>query len=68
MPGFSVPDMSCAHCRMTIEKALAGVPDAGPATVDLDLKQVRTEGAAASGTIAAALAGAGYPATEVATS
>ena len=64
MPGFSVPGMSCAHCRATIEKALAGVPGAGPVKVDLDdVRQVTTEG----GAIAAALADAGNPATEVAT-
>ena len=68
MPKFSVPDMSCDHCRATIEKALAAVPGAGPVHVDLDAQQVTTEGAADSGTIVAALDEAGYPASEVASS
>lgn len=68
MSKFSVPDMSCEHCKATIEKALAGVPGAEPVKVDLEAQQVTTGGAAAGGAIVAALEEAGYPATEVATS
>ena len=66
MPTFSVPDMSCDHCKRTIEKALAGVTGAAPVHVDLESRQVTTEGAAETGTVVSALAEVGYPATTVA--
>ena len=30
MTSFSVPDMTCNHCKATIEKALSAVPQSGP--------------------------------------
>lgn len=68
MPSFTVPDMSCDHCKATIEKALAEVPGAGPVHVDLVSQQVTTEGAAEAGTIVAALEKVGYSAAVVARS
>ncbi|MFC3169924.1 MULTISPECIES: heavy-metal-associated domain-containing protein [Paracoccus] len=39
---FTVPDMSCGHCRTAIENAIAEA--GGRATVDLDAKTVTVEG------------------------
>lgn len=39
-----VPDMSCGHCKSTIEKAIAEA--GGTAQVDLDSKQVTVDGVA----------------------
>ena len=66
MQTFSVPDMSCNHCKVTIEKALEALPDAAPVFVDLDAKEVVTEGKAPVEAVLAALSQAGYPATVIA--
>ena len=39
---YSVPDMSCGHCKAAIEAAVAGA--GGRATVDLPEKRVTVEG------------------------
>lgn len=39
---FSVPDMSCNHCKATIEEAVTAA--GGRATVDLPQKRVTVEG------------------------
>ncbi|MDP9069181.1 MAG: heavy-metal-associated domain-containing protein [Actinomycetota bacterium] len=40
---FNVPDVSCGHCRATIEKALESVPGVLGAAVDVDRKVVDVE-------------------------
>lgn len=57
---FHVPDMSCGHCRATIEQAIATA--GGRATVDLDSRTVTVEGLDAA-RAAAAIEQAGYSAT-----
>lgn len=63
MTTYSVPDMSCGHCKKAIEQALAEVPGAVPVAVDLDRREIET--AAAPAAVLAALAEIGYPATPV---
>ena len=65
MTQFSVPDMTCNHCKTTIEKALSAVPGAGPARFDLERHLLTTEGPAPAAAIIAALAEAEYSATVV---
>lgn len=64
MTTLSIPDMSCAHCKQTVETALAEVPDAGAITVDLAGRKATVTGPAAASALIAALDTAGYPATE----
>ncbi len=66
MTTLSVPDMSCGHCKATVEAALALVPEAGEVTVLLADRKVRTSGPAEASTLIAALDAAGYPAVAVA--
>lgn len=66
MTRFSVPDMSCGHCKAAIEAALAAVPGAGAVKVDLTARQVDVAGAAPVEVLLSALDKAGYPATKVA--
>ena len=40
---FNVPDVSCGHCKSSIESALAPVAGVREATVDLSTKQVAVE-------------------------
>ena len=60
---LSVPDMSCNHCKATIEAALADVPQAGAITVDLGTRTVDASGAATADLLIDALDKAGYRAT-----
>jgi copper chaperone len=58
---FTVPDMSCDHCRMRIDKAVAASGKATAWTVDLKTKTVGMESEADRGTLAKVLSDIGYP-------
>ncbi len=58
---FSVPDMSCSHCRMRIEKALDASGKAKAWTVDLPGKTVAVESDSDVAIVAGILTEAGYP-------
>lgn len=40
---FNVPDVSCGHCKSSIESALAPIAGVRGATVDISTKQVAVE-------------------------
>ena len=40
---FNVPDVSCGHCKSSIESALGPVAGVREATVDIDTKQVTVD-------------------------
>lgn len=63
MTRLSVPDMSCGHCKASIEAALAAVPGTGAVRVDLASRSVEIDGSAALPAVLAALDAAGYPAS-----
>jgi copper chaperone len=65
MTRLSVPDMSCAHCKATVEGALAGVAGSGVVEVDLTAREVTIAGSAKVEALLAALDEAGYPATRL---
>ncbi len=62
---LSVPDMSCAHCKATIERAVAATDPAARLAVDLPAHRVAVETTIPAAAMIAALEAAGYPATEV---
>ena len=62
MTTLSVPDMSCNHCKATVESALGAVPEAGAVTVDLTTRKVQVAGPAPTAALLQALDKAGYPA------
>ena len=65
MKEFHVPEMSCGHCKATIEKALlAADPDAG-VEVDLEARRVKVSGVGSTEEMLAAMKSAGYEATAV---
>lgn len=41
---YSVPEISCAHCKSTIESAVNGLGDVRRAEVDIDAKTVTVDG------------------------
>lgn len=63
---ISVPDMSCGHCKASVEAALARLPDTAPVAVDLTTRRVEVKGAAQPAAILAALDAIGFPAAVVA--
>lgn len=64
---LSVPDMSCGHCKATVEKALLVLDGVKQASVDLDAKTVSVEHAdsVSEEALRAAVIEAGYSVAEV---
>jgi copper chaperone len=60
---FSIPDMTCGHCKAAVERAIAAVDPAAKVDVDLATHTARLETSADSARLIAALAEAGYAAT-----
>jgi copper chaperone len=61
---FSVPEVSCGHCKSTIETALAPVPGVEQAHVDIDGKKVAVdfdESVVDRASVVRAIEAAGYP-------
>ena len=63
MPSFNIPDMTCGHCKETVEGAILELDSTAKISVDLDTHNVDVETQAASGAIVNALKIAGYEAT-----
>lgn len=63
MTRLSVPDMSCGHCKASVEAAIARVDAAATVKVDLESRMVEVESAAPAPALIAALAEVGFPAT-----
>mgnify|MGYP000903228175 FL=1 len=61
---FKVPDMSCNHCKMRIQKALQGLQGIDNMKINLSDKTVTVTGTASDGEIKKALQEAGYPVQE----
>lgn len=65
MTTLSIPDMTCGHCKASVETALKALPDAGTIIVDLAAKTATTTGPAAPETLLKTLDEVGFPATLV---
>ena len=63
MTKFNVPDMSCGHCRATIQKAVTGVDAAAGLDFDMEARTVTVSSKLDDATIAGLLDAEGYPAT-----
>ena len=57
---FSVPDISCDHCKRSIEEALSAVPKVDSVVVTVERREVEVAGAASDDAIIAAIGLAGY--------
>jgi copper chaperone len=60
MQKYKVPDMSCAHCVRSIEKAIKSVDPTAAVACDLTSKFVEVKTSASLDRISAALVEAGY--------
>ena len=65
MINLSVPDMSCSHCKASVEKAVASVHAGATVNVDLENRTVSIDGVAQDAALIDALTAAGYPATVI---
>jgi copper chaperone len=63
MTTFLIPDMSCGHCKATIEKTVHGLDPAAALNFDMPARQVQIETSAPLAKLQSALAAEGYPAT-----
>ena len=57
---FNVPDISCDHCKRSIEEALSAVREVDSAVVTVERREVEVAGAASDDAIIAAIGLAGY--------
>jgi copper chaperone len=57
---LTIEGMTCMHCKMSVEKALKGVPGVTGAQVDLAKKQAVVSGSAEPTVMAKAVADAGF--------
>ena len=57
---YSVPGISCGHCKAAIETEVGGVEGVTFVEVDVDARSVRVLGEAAGEAIVAAIDEAGY--------
>jgi copper chaperone CopZ len=62
---YTVPDISCAHCKDAIEGAVSQVSGVSRAEVTVATKTVEVDGDAADADIRAAIEAAGYDIAEV---
>ena len=64
---YSVPAISCDHCKHAIESEVGKVAGVASVVVDVDAKSVLVEGTAADAELRAAIDEAGYEVASVAT-
>ncbi len=57
---LKIEDMTCMHCKMTVERALKEVPGVTSAQVDLAKKQAVVAGSAEQAVMVKAVAEAGF--------
>ena len=57
---FNVPNISCDHCKRSIEEALSAVPELDSVVVTVERREVEVAGAASDDAIIAAIGLAGY--------
>lgn len=57
---YNVPDISCGHCKSSIEGEVGALEDVDRVEVDIDTRTVTVEGSASDQAIHAAIEEAGY--------
>lgn len=62
---LAIPDMSCGHCKATVERTIIDLDSGADVIVDLDAKTADVKTTAAPQAILTALKAEGYPATVI---
>jgi len=65
MTKFSVPDMTCGHCKMTIQKAVLDADDGADLAFDLDKHEVEVDSVLGAEELAGVIKAAGYTPAEI---
>jgi copper chaperone CopZ len=65
MTTFHIPDMSCGHCKATVEKTIRALDPAAQIEFDMAARRISVESSTDAGRVRTALAEAGYPAASV---
>lgn len=63
MTTFHIPDMTCGHCRATVEKTIHALDPKARISFDMPAQRIMLESGADPRVLQSALAEAGYPAT-----
>ncbi len=63
MTTFSVPDMSCGHCKAAIEKAIGGADSTSKIEFDMDARKIDVASKLPIEELTALLEKEGYPST-----
>ncbi len=63
MTTFSVPDMSCGHCKAAIEKAIGGADSTSKIEFDMDARKIDVDSKLPVEELTALLEKEGYPST-----
>ncbi|SHF57224.1 copper chaperone [Loktanella atrilutea] len=63
MTTYSIPDMSCGHCKATVERTVQTLDPAASLTFDMPARKVTVQSQARDADLRQALAAVGYPAT-----
>ena len=67
MQSFNIPEMTCGHCKETVEKAILGLDKSAKVVIDLDAHNVDVVTQATATAIIATLKSAGYEAEAIKT-
>jgi copper chaperone len=65
MTTYSIPAMSCGHCKATVEKTVLGLAPGATLSFDMLARTVAIDGGPDDALLRAALKDAGYPAATV---
>ena len=62
---FHIPDMSCGHCKATVEKTIHALDPAARIEFDMAARRISVESNTDAARVKTSLAEAGYPAVSV---
>jgi copper chaperone len=62
---FHIPDMSCGHCKATVEKTIHALDPAAQIEFDMAARRISVESRTDAARVKTSLAEAGYPVAAV---
>ncbi len=65
MTRFHIANMTCGHCKASVEKAVTTLDDDAELDFDMETREVEIDSTASKSAILSALDAAGYPAAEI---
>ncbi len=65
MTRFHIANMSCGHCKATVEKTVSELDDEAELDFDMETREVEIDSSASKDALISALTAAGYPPAEL---